>query len=108
MLIIFVFITFIAFLHKVDNKIVKGVIDKKANACPVKFYHIIPEDLNECPFIVTISVGQHNHPPPPPRKTPLNIKNQLQQIIDNENILDLTARKLLTGTVYYIVYVKKD
>jgi hypothetical protein len=61
----------------------------------------MPEDLRECPFIVTISVGQHNHPPPPSRKTPYNIKNQLQQIIDGENILDLTARRLLTGILYY-------
>ena len=89
----------IAFLHKVGNRIIKEIINKKPDPCPVKFYHIIPEDLNECPFIVTISVGQHNHPLPPPRKIPYNIKNQLQQIIDNENILDLTARKFLTGTV---------
>jgi hypothetical protein len=72
-------------------------VSKKAGVCPVTFYHIIPENLKECLFIVTISVGQHNHPPPPPRKIPYNIKNQLQQIIDNENILDLTARKFLTG-----------
>ncbi|RHZ82021.1 hypothetical protein Glove_114g20 [Diversispora epigaea] len=85
------------FLHKTGNHIVKGIINKKAEPCPVKFYHIIPEDLKNCPFIVTISVGIHNHPPPPPRKTPYNIKNQLQKIIDNEHILDLTARKLLTG-----------
>ncbi|CAB4483369.1 unnamed protein product [Rhizophagus irregularis] len=42
---------------------------------------------------------QHNHPPPPPRKTPYNIKAQLQRIIDNEYILDLTARKFLTGSM---------
>ena len=59
------------------------------------------EDLRECPFIVTVSVDQHNHPPPPPRKILYNIKNQLQQIIDDENILDLTARRLLTGILLY-------
>jgi len=84
-------------LHKTGNHIVKGIINKKAEPCPVKFYHIIPEDLKNCPFIVTISVGIHNYPPSPSRKTPYNIKNQLQKIIDNEYILDLTARKLLTG-----------
>ncbi|GES76075.1 hypothetical protein GLOIN_2v1778836 [Rhizophagus clarus] len=42
---------------------------------------------------------QHNHPPPPPRKTPYNIKTQLQRIIDHEYILDLTARKLLPGSM---------
>ncbi|RHZ78932.1 hypothetical protein Glove_154g37 [Diversispora epigaea] len=86
-----------SFLHKTGNHIVKGIINKKAEPCPVKFYHIIPKDLKNCPFIVTISIGIHNYPPPPPRKTPYNIKNQLQKIIDNKHILDLTTRKLLTG-----------
>ncbi|GBC33794.1 hypothetical protein GLOIN_2v1672652 [Rhizophagus irregularis DAOM 181602=DAOM 197198] len=87
------------FLHKVENRIVKGSVSKKASACPVTFYHIIPENLKECPFIATVSVGKHNHPPPPPYKTPYNIKNQLQNIINNEHTLDLTRRKFLTGTM---------
>ncbi|POG64718.1 hypothetical protein GLOIN_2v1672652 [Rhizophagus irregularis DAOM 181602=DAOM 197198] len=74
-------------------------VSKKASACPVTFYHIIPENLKECPFIATVSVGKHNHPPPPPYKTPYNIKNQLQNIINNEHTLDLTRRKFLTGTM---------
>ncbi|CAB4426822.1 unnamed protein product [Rhizophagus irregularis] len=86
------------FLHKVGNHIVKGTVKKPTTECPVKFYHI-PKNLKECPFIVTVSVGIHNHPPPPPRKTPYNIKSQLQKIIDNEHVLDLTARKFLTGSM---------
>lgn len=58
--------------------------------------------MSECPFIVTVSVGQHNHPPPPPHKTPYNIRNQLQKIIDNEHVLDLTKRKFLTGKLSVI------
>uniref|UniRef100_U9T548 Uncharacterized protein n=1 Tax=Rhizophagus irregularis (strain DAOM 181602 / DAOM 197198 / MUCL 43194) TaxID=747089 RepID=U9T548_RHIID len=61
------------FLHKIGNHIVKGVISKKAS--------------------------KHNHSPPPPRKTPYNIRNQLQKIINSEHILDLTRRKFLTGTM---------
>src|SRR5687767_3792054 len=95
-----IFYFFKAYLHKIGNNIVKGVVGKRANACPVIFYHIIPENLKEYPFIVTVSVGQHNHPPPPPYKTPYNIKNQLQNVIDNEYILDLTRRKFLTGKLY--------
>jgi hypothetical protein len=82
---------FKAFLHKVGDRIVKGIVRKSTTESPVKFYHIIPKNLKECPFIVTISVGTHNHPPPPPRETPYNIKSQLQKIINNENILDLTS-----------------
>ena len=81
---------------------------KKVDECPVKFYHIIPKNLKECPFIVTISVGQHNHPAPPPRKTPYNIRSQIQKIIDNENILDLTARKFLTGKILKITKELKE
>lgn len=88
-------------MHKVKNRIVKGSVSKKASACPVTFYHIIPENLKECPFIATVSVEKHNHPPPPPYKTPYNIKNQLQNIINNEHTLDLTRRKFLTGKLNY-------
>ncbi|PKC53966.1 hypothetical protein RhiirA1_478222, partial [Rhizophagus irregularis] len=37
--------------------------------------------------------------PPPSQKTPYNIRNQLQKIINSEHILDLTRRKFLTGTM---------
>ncbi|RGB38752.1 hypothetical protein C1646_755350 [Rhizophagus diaphanus] len=57
------------------------------------------QNIKECPFIVTVSMGIHNHPPPPSHKTPYNIRNQLQKIINNEHILDLTRRKFLTGTM---------
>jgi hypothetical protein len=53
-------------------------------------------DLKKCPIIVIISKGVHEHPPPPPVKTPTNIVAQLQQILNGDDILDLTARKLLT------------
>ncbi|PKC71354.1 hypothetical protein RhiirA1_453616 [Rhizophagus irregularis] len=31
-------------LHKAGNHVVKGIIKKKTDSCPVKFYHIIPEN----------------------------------------------------------------
>ncbi|RIB09087.1 hypothetical protein C2G38_297643 [Gigaspora rosea] len=87
--------SYCSFLHKTDTQIVKGKIVNKGS-CPVKFYHIVPENLTECPFIIMISVGIHNHSPPPAVKTPQNIMENLQKIINNEYDLDLTARKLLT------------
>ncbi|CAG8841643.1 5216_t:CDS:2, partial [Racocetra persica] len=74
-----------------DNQVLKGKLINKGH-CPVKFYHILPKNLTECPFIVIISVGIHNHPPLPPIKTPQNIINNLQKIIENEHDLSLTAR----------------
>ncbi|RIB03397.1 hypothetical protein C2G38_2225146 [Gigaspora rosea] len=78
-----------SFLHKTNTQIGKGKIINKGN-CPVKFYHILPDNLTECPFIVMISTGVHNHPPPPPVKTPQNIMENLQKIVNNEYDLDLT------------------
>ncbi|CAG8712359.1 2756_t:CDS:2, partial [Dentiscutata heterogama] len=97
--------SYCSFLHKTDTQIIKGKIINK-ESCPVKFYHILPKDLSECPFIVVISVGIHNHPPPPPVKTPQNIIENLQSIINNEDNLDLTAHKLLTRVTYELLKQK--
>ncbi|CAG8821393.1 5228_t:CDS:2, partial [Gigaspora rosea] len=51
--------------------------------------------LKEYPFIIILSKGIYNHPSPPPVKTPKSILNDLKDIIYNEDILDLTAHKLL-------------
>ncbi|CAG8821875.1 13733_t:CDS:2, partial [Gigaspora rosea] len=40
----------------------------------------------------------HNHPPPLLSKIPTAIQNDLKNIIAEENILDLTARRLITRT----------
>ncbi|CAG8480766.1 15892_t:CDS:2 [Cetraspora pellucida] len=72
----------------------KGKLINKGQ-CPIKFYHILPNNLNECLFIVIISIGIHNHLPSPPTKTPYNIVKNLQKIIENEYDLDLIARKFL-------------
>lgn len=58
--------------------------------CPIKFYYILPKDLTKCPFIVIISIGVHNHPPPIPTKTPFNIIKNLRKIIEKEHDLRLT------------------
>ncbi|CAG8833423.1 24318_t:CDS:2, partial [Gigaspora margarita] len=77
-------------LYKTNTQIV----NKKS--WPVKFYHIVPEDLTECPFIIMISVEIHNYPPPLAVKTPQNIIENLQKIINNEYDLDHTSYKLFT------------
>ncbi|CAG8836293.1 16064_t:CDS:2, partial [Gigaspora margarita] len=63
--------------------------------CPVKFYYILPKDLTQCPFIVIISIGIHNYLSPPPTKTPHNIIENLQKIIEKEHDLSLTMQQLL-------------
>ncbi|CAG8730945.1 37191_t:CDS:2, partial [Gigaspora margarita] len=87
--------SYCSFLYKTDTQIVKGKIVNK-RSCPVKFYHIVPENLTKCPFIIMISVGIYNYSPPLAIKTPQNIMENLPKIINNEYDLDLTACKLLT------------
>jgi hypothetical protein len=68
--------------------------------CQVKFYCITPKDLEKCPYIVIISKGIHIHPPPPPVKIPINLVEDLQSIMNEEDILNLTARKFLTSKFF--------
>lgn len=75
----------------------QGSIQKKLG-CPVKFWHYVPKNLEECPYIIIMSRYTHNHPPPPSSKIPTAIQNNLKNIIAKENILDLTARRLITCT----------
>ncbi|KAI9105486.1 hypothetical protein DFS34DRAFT_14181 [Phlyctochytrium arcticum] len=59
-------------IHKgADGKYKRSVL--KRQPCPVKIYNITP--LNpDCPYVMVLSVGVHNHPPPPPTKVPTNIR----------------------------------
>ncbi|CAG8798854.1 15916_t:CDS:2, partial [Gigaspora margarita] len=85
-----------SYIHTTDNKeVAQGLIQKKSE-CPVKFWHYVPEDLKSCPYIVIMSRNIHNYPPPLPSKIPVAIQNDLRDIIAEEDILDLTARKLIT------------
>ncbi|CAG8820839.1 1979_t:CDS:1, partial [Racocetra persica] len=52
--------------------------------------------LTKCLFIVIISIGVHNHLPPPSTKTLFNIIENLWKIIEKEHNLSLTTRQLLT------------
>jgi hypothetical protein len=39
--------------------------------------------LVACPYIALVCIGTHNHPPPPPERTPVGIKDELQTMIQN-------------------------
>ncbi|CAG8570282.1 5333_t:CDS:2 [Cetraspora pellucida] len=79
-----------------NNEITHGIIQKPNLKCPVQFWHYVPTNLEKYLFIIILSKGVHNHPAPPPVKTPVSILNDLKDIIYNEDILDLTAHKLLS------------
>ena len=69
--------------------------------CNVQFNSFVPEDIKSSPFIAIVSKGVHDHLPPPPVTTPSNVLEQLNEIIKHDDILDITARKLLTGKLHY-------
>lgn len=49
--------------------------------CDVQFNAFIPVDTNLCPYLVFISHGVHQHPPPPPTKAPEQILQGVKRII---------------------------
>jgi hypothetical protein len=51
-----------------------------------------------------VSYGEHNHPPPPPRKIPANVKEQLIKAIKQYGaVADCTARRLLASPTLPII-----
>ena len=74
------------------------IVDKP---CNVKIYKIIPNNLEECPFVALICVGTHNHPQSPPERTPDNIKDNLQlmikEAIENDDVV--TSGSIITGII---------
>ena len=88
------------FVHKTSNNTVINGGSIIHKLCQVKFYCITPVDLMKCPYIVIISKGIHTHPPPPPVKIPINLVEDLKSIINNEGLLNLTARRFLTSEFF--------
>ncbi|CAG8475742.1 7204_t:CDS:10 [Scutellospora calospora] len=61
----------------------------------------IPQDLTTCPFIALVCVGTHNHPPLPPEKIPVDIKTNLQVLINqavNKNNI-ITPRQIQSSNL---------
>lgn len=63
--------------------------------CSVEFYILTPVDLDEHPYLLFTSVGKHEHPPPPPSKTPVEIMDQVIKLIQDMNEPSMTLRKHL-------------
>ena len=57
--------------------------------------------MEKCPYIIIIFKGIHTHSSPLPVKIPINLVEDLQSIINNEDVLNLTARRLLISKFFY-------
>ncbi|PKY35851.1 hypothetical protein RhiirB3_396455, partial [Rhizophagus irregularis] len=86
--------------HLNNGTAVCGDIIEKS--CSVQFIKIIPHNITECPFVTLICIGVHNHPSPSPERTPAEIKNNLQLLIEQAIHQDdtITSRSLLSGKAY--------
>ena len=91
-------------MHKVGNRVIKGIINKKSNPCPVKFYHIIPENLKKCPFIVTVSVGEHNHPPHQNTESGQSRHHPAEQNKQNRKKGAVSRKKISSGQAKFPQY----
>ena len=85
-------------MHRYSN----GAIDQGkivAQKCQAKFYKIIPLDLKKTPYVILVSKGLHTHHPPPPSNVPTEITEKLKKMLEatNEEIVDITARKLISS-----------
>jgi hypothetical protein len=89
-----------------DGNIVRGNIKEKK--CDVQFTLLTPYELKQCPCIVIICKGLHNHPPPPPEKIPNGIKNGFQLLIKNaiEEDNSVTAGTITSGNLFNYFSIK--
>jgi hypothetical protein len=58
----------------------------------VLFDLYIPVDWKRFPFSLLVCRRNHVHFPPPPTKLPEDIANEVIQAIEENDVLDLTAR----------------
>jgi hypothetical protein len=61
--------------------------------CKSRFDLFIPLNWNRFPFIMLVTRGRHDHPPPPPSRLPQSIADDIIQLLRKEDCLSLTARK---------------
>jgi len=49
--------------------------------------------------MILISKGIHSHPPPPPNRVPITIRDRLQELIHqaDDNTIDATPTRIITG-----------
>ena len=75
----------------------EGKIIKKS--CNVIFYKLIPYDLEKTPYVILVSKGIHEHPPPPPGRIPQEITYKLKAMIEeaHNDFINISPRKLISG-----------
>ena len=75
--------------------------------CEVKFHFFTPifnkdgkPSVNQ---MAVISYGEHSHPPPPPRKIPSQVKDELLKLVKAFGAAEVTARQLIASLILHIM-----
>jgi hypothetical protein len=62
--------------------------------CNVDMAFIVPENIENYPWVFLFVKGSHMHPPPPPTKTPQELFQAITTLMRGHNLLTLTRGKL--------------
>ena len=94
----------LGFLHEQFNSSFQEGKIIKMN-CNVKFYKIIPLDLETTPYVILVCKGIHSHPLPLPLQVPLEIINKLKSLIEStfDQFIDITAKKLISSKYFVLI-----
>lgn len=65
--------------------------------CMTTYDTFVPENLHDCPCVLVLSTNLHNHPPPLPIKTPVQIIDCLESLLLQLNwkLADATLQQLV-------------
>ena len=71
----------------------------------MKFYKIIPLDLEKTPYVILVYKGIHSHLPPLPSQVPLEVMNKLKSLIEStsDQFIDITAKKLISSKYFILI-----
>ena len=88
-----------AYWHRDENNrlhrgpLLLGTADQR---CTTVYDIFVPENLHDCPRVLVLSTNPHNHPPPLPIKTPVQIMDCLESLLLQLEwkLADATPRRL--------------
>jgi hypothetical protein len=77
-----------------------GIGQLTYTSCTVKFDLYIPCSWDRFPFYFLVCRGSHSHAPPLPTKLPYQIGKEIAEAINTQEVLGLTARKLMVSPLF--------
>ena len=74
--------------------------------CSVKFHFFTPVFVNNKPStnqMAIVCYGEHTHPPPPPRKIPIDVKDRFLKAVYAFGVAEATARRIIASPILPIM-----